>query len=790
LTSRDRETPRASAAHKRLAAADVVPLVRMVVLMWWRRTIGPICFSVLSSLFGVVAAEADLWSGIIDTTRAISWEGGYVGIPGRIPSRTTICSTIAPYTGTAATINDAVAACPAGQVVKLDAGTFNLSTGITFNGVSNVTLRGAGTMATKLIFSGGDECFGSPSAKAVCIRGSSPVFAQEASDIGDWTGGYAKGTTVITLSSVAGLGVGEIIVLDQCNDGLVTASCAGTESDPGDIFNCQVIIVCSIEGGVTGDSRWNVRMQEHMAEVIAINGNNVTISPPIYMPNWRVAQHPKAWKIGTVAGTAKGNGVEDMTLDYTANFAGSAGVGIVNAWGNWVYRTRLLGPAGRAHIWVFQSGRIEIRENYFYGSGGTSQSYGVDPFQGHSILVINNIFHHVVSPLIIDMGSGNIEAYNYAFDMVRNDFPDLTGAIMNIHTGGVGMVLLEGNQTDGRFTADTFHGSSNMVTAFRNQLRGREGASTTCTQPITLWSFHRYYNVIGNVLGHDGYHTTYEVVTPTAPSNTAIYNIGHGNACGIGGPLDDVKVGQTLFRWGNCDLQTDTCRFESGEVPSSISPYANAVPANNNLPASFFLSSRPSWWGFRGAAITWPAIGPDVTGGNVPNVNGRANKIPAQVCYENSAPDGGNPYKQFDPLDCYRVSDSSTAPGSDGGSGGGGGCFIATAAYGSKLAGEVQVLRRFRDHYLLGHPPGRLFVLLYYHISPPLAHAIEGSETLRTVARGTLRPVVWWADLALVSPGVAFGMGAVGFLVVPFVTFILFRGRRCKTRRRSGDSEP
>src|SRR5256885_16341811 len=105
----------------------------MVVLMWWRRTIGPICFSVLSSLFGVVAAEADLWSGIIDTTREISWEGGYAGIPGGIPSRTTICSKIAPYTGQAATINDAVDACHAGQVVKLDAVTFNNSTRYTLN---------------------------------------------------------------------------------------------------------------------------------------------------------------------------------------------------------------------------------------------------------------------------------------------------------------------------------------------------------------------------------------------------------------------------------------------------------------------------------------------------------------------------------------------------------------------------------------------------------------------------------------------------------------------------------
>jgi hypothetical protein len=96
-------------------------------------------------------------------------------------------------------------------------------------------------------------------------------------------------------------------------------------------------------------------------------------------------------------------------------------------------------------------------------------------------------------------------------------------------------------------------------------------------------------------------------------------------------------------------------------------------------------------------------------------------------------------------------------------------CFIATAAYGSPFSDEVQLLRDFRDRFLLASGPGRLFVRAYYRLSPPVASFISGRPVLRFVTRCALAPLV-----AVIACPVALPLAAA----CAGVLLLYFRRRR------------
>lgn len=570
-------------------------------------------------------AHAQAWSGILDPSRAADWSAAGVRgvLPGNIPIRTTICKTLSAGAA-AADINSAIAACPSGQVVFLNAGTYNLSDGLV--AAPNVTLRGAGPDQTFLVFTGSNACGGETGD--VCVGGPN-LYWSESTDVlpggshaHSWTGGYSKGTTQITVDSTSGLSVGMIIILDQAND----------TSDNGQFAVCDLNTAsppCSLEGGSPGRPINGVfHTQEQYVQITAINGTTLTISPGLYASNWSSAKSPGIFWTNPITGF----GIESLSMDHT-NSTETAGVSFVDADSCWISNIRSVN-GNRNHIWLYLSSHITVRDSYFYGTKNSSVlSYGVEYYLTGDDLIINNIFQHIYSSIMSGPAVGVVTAYNYGVDFFDGASETVTSPMINLHDTGIMFDLYEGN-VGNEIRGDVFHGSTDAVTSFRNYFSGTENISikTVWLFAVNFLSLSRYMNVVGNVVGTAGVQSVYENYTPQSDLDVAVFHLGYGNSEGTVVVPDDTLVRQTLMRWGNYDTVNQAVQWNSAEVPSGLSQYANAVPSSHVLPASFYFSSKPNWWP---TAKAWPPIGPDVTGGNMSGLGGFANTIPAQDCYLN-----------------------------------------------------------------------------------------------------------------------------------------------------------
>ena len=168
------------------------------------------------------------------------WRDGGLGA---IPNRTTICSSLgqagqAPtfvQNVTAAQINSAIAGCQTGEVVFLNAGTYNLTSPINILR-SNVTLRGAGANQTLLYFNGSMQNTCDNAGGDICIYNGNGWWSGGPGTTANWTGTseggpglYPQGATHITLDNTTGLSVGAQLILDQLGD----------NGDTGNIYQGQ-----------------------------------------------------------------------------------------------------------------------------------------------------------------------------------------------------------------------------------------------------------------------------------------------------------------------------------------------------------------------------------------------------------------------------------------------------------------------------------------------------------------------------------------------------------------------
>ncbi len=680
------------------------------------------------------AAHGQAWSGIISTSRAIDWSAG--GISSSIPSGSwTQCgTTIAPYGTSAApqpatAINNALHACGSNQFVLLGAGTFYLSSAVVVSDYasekSGVVLRGQGANATFLVFSGGvgGGCFNS----TVSIEGDCQYVNGGEGTVCDWTAGYAPGSTVITLANcgtttpakgaLSNLKVGSLLILDQLDE----------QTDTGTIWNCENsgsyaggICAGTIQGGdsrTTGPCNGTTcdRSQQQGVIVTAISGSNITISPAIYMPNWRAGQKPQAWFASNII---KNSGLENLSIDMT-NASSTANIAMGTCNGCWVKGVRSI-KANRSHVRFDDAMHSILRDSYMFANqSGASVSYGAELQGAWNNLIENNIFQQITDsdPSCTGPCEGNVISYN--FD-VHNTYTASNSYIVPPffqHASGDAYNLWEGNIGPG-YAADNIHGTHHFETVYRNTLPGWQNSCTggPClaqTTPISLSAGSRYFNIIGNVLGQPGFHNSYTCAatisnTPCATSyqvggkDTMIYKLNYVQGsypsingfclsllCNVFGNYDP-QVATTLLRWGNYDVVNNSSQFNPSEVPTALASYSNPVPstactASVPCPNSLFYSLKPAWFG----AAAWPIAGPDVSNGNLGVCSGgsyagmaatsasqcsggtlaaawgsHANANPAMNCYltvMNGPVDGTGAVLSFSAAACY-AQQSNTLP--------------------------------------------------------------------------------------------------------------------------------
>ena len=538
------------------------------------------CFKwrILILLFSALSGFASgAWATYtLPADRSVAWHGN-VGVLGDIPNRTEVFITLSPSGGDdASAIQTALDSCPSGQVVKLEAGTFNISSTLTIK--SNTTLRGAGK--GKTIISGIPGYTG-----ATLIHTTGSTFTGSVSyPIND---GLDKGSTRITTKSAHDWNIGDIILIDQLND--VTA-------DPP-VSNIGLGGTCTWCGRMRG-----ARALGQLAKIIVITSNTADLEIPLYW-SYNSRLSPQATKYLNVITES---GIEDLTVDNSISGnsnQNSSGTIYFDGTSNcWLLNVEIIG-SWQSALQIKGAYRNTIRSCTLH------EGIASDPakYEGHSYgtqftnycsanLLENNRFYKLGTAInLAGAISGNVFSYNYIHDIVSPpSSPDWQKAVVLIHGGHPLKNLFESNFTIGRLSADNYWGTSSHNTFFRNR-SALDTGKTGATWDVDLQYFSRSYTFVGNILGAIGTETVYEQENVLLTGLNSIYRLGYtsdgdGNADG-----NDSGVLTTLLRHGNWD-----------------SVNASAVWNNFDdtvLPSSYYLDIKPIWW----ESLQWPAIGPDVS---------------------------------------------------------------------------------------------------------------------------------------------------------------------------------
>jgi len=562
--------------------------------------------------------HAQQWSSILNSSQAINWSNSGVG---SIPARTTNCASLTS-SASVSQINSALASCTSGETVYLAAGTYSI-TG-TINVPSNVTLRGAGANLTVL------NATGTNGGDVVSLGSGSIPFNPISI-----TSGATGGSTSIVLASASGVTTGTYLAIAENN-------------------NPSFVSVSGSEGSCTWCDGWTSDgslARGQIVQVTGVSGNTVTIAPGLYSAYTNV---PIALPFTMSASYA---GVENLQVyanntGYAANFGMSA---CAYCWVKGVESNYADGD----HVSVYWGYRDEIRDSYFSNAFlHTPGAYDSDiqiALKTSATLIENNILERTHVSIMFEWGAaGNVASYNYTMGEFDIGSPDFVIGGIDFHGAHPQFNLLEGNVAT-VIEPDSIWGTSSHTTAFRNWVVGTNRicapssgrGAVNCSGTNGLYGFQgaramdisylsTRNNFVGNVVGSTqmqsmpayGSSTMAQVASVEYPAVRIYDTTAYGWSFGYGEASDDGTSSGCGGGVAPCHLagtsSTDLLHGNYNNIGTLI-PWVAGL--TKTLPASFYLSSKPSWWG----SMAYPATGPDVTGGTGPGGHSYGN--PAQACY-------------------------------------------------------------------------------------------------------------------------------------------------------------
>ncbi|MCP4262756.1 MAG: hypothetical protein GY774_35405 [Planctomycetes bacterium] len=566
------------------------------------------------------------------------------GIPGGIPTRVTICTTLSETgdsTDRTTAIQNALDGCGTDEVVYLNAGTYYTSGNISIP--SNTVLRGAGMDQTIIYRTG--------TTRNVFGFGADLPWGTNNYTYDEWetlSSSVSKDDYSVTVSDSSGYD-GQLVVIAQ-----------------GDGANPEIISTATAHK-LRASAEWPANDKGSLGQtniVSSVDGNTINLVGPLYYDY----STTYTASIGRAAIMCEDAGLEDLTIQRAEATVGdtetndSEGAGTI--WFNraiysWVKNVKIDKVAGPGFAFHRSYGCVMhgcwATEAWNYYSGGAGYQVSLTNYATDCIIE-NNVLHQGTPNVHFSAGgTGSVFAYNYVDISVTNGGTDW--AVYNVagHRATPNMILFEGNNVS-IMEHDMFWGNSIAFFHLRNHYDARQTIADfvgdlTPTSPagytpaqmaannrtaIHINSAAFRWSIVGNTLGQSG--DSYDggqsqctgagtSSSQEAPNNDCCTGSGTGT-CGYEteehgeGPAiyrrdaDVDEFTDSIIRHGNYDYYNNSVIWCT-EADTEKIANCQGTGIDQDLPDSLYLASKPSWWDDQSASgkcRPWPPIGPDVSG--------------------------------------------------------------------------------------------------------------------------------------------------------------------------------